>query len=176
MKSKIICEVEKCLGCRSCQIACALSHSGAESLAEAISRDSLPQYRLSIGFKDGVSIPNLCRHCDDAPCMDACKFEALVKEDGGGPVLLKVDLCKGCKKCVKACPYGVLRMTGEGKERKVVKCDFCIERLAKGKAPACVIACPTGALKFKEKGDAQKEPTDKSCKECLVEFVLADSI
>lgn len=170
MKGKIICEVEKCLGCKNCQLSCALSHSGAKTLGEAISMDSLPHYRLKIETRDGASIPNICRHCEDAPCIASCKFEALFREGPNAPVLVKLDLCKGCKKCVKACPYGVLKMTGEGKERKVVKCDFCIERLKRNEEPACVIACPTQALKFiQEEGQSGKEGL------CLVEFVAKGS-
>ncbi len=172
MRGKIICEIEKCLGCRNCQIACALSHSEAKSLAEAISLDSLPLCRLKIEPRTGGGgIPNLCRHCEDAPCIAECKFDALVRERPGGPVILKMDLCKGCKKCMKACTYGVLKMQGEGKNRKAVKCDFCIDRLAKGGEPACVIACPTRALKFIRIDEPEKVTSDKKGVECLVKVI-----
>lgn len=173
MKGKIVCEIEKCLGCRNCQIACALSHSGADSLTDAISLDSLPHYILKIESKEGISIPNLCRHCADAPCIAECKFDALYREGTGEPVLVKLELCKGCKKCVKVCPYGVLKMVGEGKERKVVKCDFCIDRLSKGEQPACVAACPTMALKFVKAKDFDKIGSEGKEKICLVEFIGA---
>lgn len=172
MKGKIICEIEKCLGCRNCQIACALSHSGTESLVEAISIDTLPSYRLKIeSTEGGSSIPVLCRHCKDAPCVAACKFEALVREEPGGPVILNVELCKGCKKCVKVCPYGVLKMKGEGKDKKVVKCDFCIDRQLKGDMPACVVACPTKALRFIKVEERDKVGVKGIKDEDLVEVI-----
>ena len=50
--------------------------------------------------------------------------------------------------CVQACPFGVITMSSEGKG--VLKCDLCIERLARGLEPACVSSCPTHALAFEE--------------------------
>jgi Fe-S-cluster-containing dehydrogenase component len=66
-------------------------------------------------------------------------------------VLFDEQRCIGCKMCVQACPFGVITMRPD--KKGVLKCDLCVERLARGEEPACVGACPTRALIF---GDEQK--------------------
>ena len=65
--------------------------------------------------------------------------------DKRGFVIPVRENCKGCKMCLKACPYDVPRFDSE---HKIVKCDGCSVRVAMGLEPACVRACNTGALKL----------------------------
>ena len=85
-----------------------------------------------------------CLHCEEAACLKACRFGAL-KRDERGFVIPVRENCKGCKLCLKACPYDVPRFDSEG---KIVKCDGCSVRVAMGLEPACIKACNTGALKL----------------------------
>jgi len=78
--------------------------------------------------------------------MMVCPTGAIHREGENEPVLFDHTRCIGCKMCVQACPFGMITMRLDGKG--VLKCDLCVERLAKGQEPACVVACPTGALVF----------------------------
>ena len=40
------------------------------------------------------------------------------------PVWIEIDLCNGCERCVKACPYGAVEMR-EGKARILARCTSC---------------------------------------------------
>jgi anaerobic carbon-monoxide dehydrogenase iron sulfur subunit len=140
-------DIERCLGCHSCELACAVEHSQSKKLSLAINESPPPGYRVNVITGDGVVGPLQCRHCEDAPCVIVCPSGALVKSDDG-PVLLKHELCVGCRLCLIACPFGVIYADAEGKA--VIKCDLCRERLMAGEDPACVSACPTKALRFCE--------------------------
>ena len=51
-------------------------------------------------------------------------------------VWVEVDLCSGCKRCVKACPYGAIEMQ-EGKAHVLDRCTAC---------GACLQVCKEQAL------------------------------
>jgi Fe-S-cluster-containing dehydrogenase component len=63
-----------------------------------------------------------------------------------GIVFVDESLCVGCKSCMLACPWGAPQWNPE--TRKVVKCDYCMDRLDQGLLPACVNNCTTGCLHF----------------------------
>lgn len=83
---------------------------------------------------------NVCRHCEDAECVDVCPSEALVIEDG--EVKFIQDECLGCMVCVDACPHGSI-FTHPDLEY-ILKCDLC-----EG-AMNCVKYCPFNALFLEE--------------------------
>jgi carbon-monoxide dehydrogenase iron sulfur subunit len=128
-------------------IECALAHTDAASLAEAIqSGDVQPRVHVEKGPVFGM--PLQCRHCEDAPCLSICPSDAIHRVSEGGPVLLDRDRCIGCKFCMIVCPFGVIDLSRDGKA--AVKCDLCIERTEAGEEPACVAACPVHGLKLRD--------------------------
>ncbi|GAB6076662.1 hypothetical protein JCM12825_15400 [Desulfurobacterium crinifex] len=137
---------KKCMGCRSCEIACAVEHSVNKTLFKAISEKPIPKPRLKVVVADSSKVPLRCQHCEDAPCIKVCPTKAIKKSEDGF-VILNANKCVGCLMCVRACcQSGHLKYEPEYKI--VLKCDLCIERLREGREPACVEACPTKALKF----------------------------
>jgi Fe-S-cluster-containing dehydrogenase component len=115
-----------------------------------------------------------CNHCDNPPCVRACPTKATFKRKDG-IVAMDYHRCIGCRFCMAACPYGMrsfnwrdprpfINKETYNKElptrmRGVVeKCNFCVERLAKGLQPACVEAAGyTGALVFGDLNDPHSE-------------------
>jgi carbon-monoxide dehydrogenase iron sulfur subunit len=148
VKGMLVISTEKCLGCRSCELACAVEHSQSRDLIKAIEEDSLPQYRLEVETAGDLTLPLQCRHCEDAPCVAVCPTHALEKLSPDSPVSLREDLCIGCKWCILVCPFGVIKLRRDRKA--IIKCDLCQQRTEEGREPACVEACPTGALTFVE--------------------------
>lgn len=147
---------ELCIGCRHCEVACAIEHAESKRLFDAIREEkkSLPRIHVEVGV-NYLTFPNRCRHCDPAPCMQVCPTEALIRDAATGSVLVLYDRCIGCAVCAMACPFGIIHFQGVHQlyfDRKVnAKCDNCIERQREGRIPACAEACKTGALEF---GDA----------------------
>jgi len=116
--------------------------------------------------------PVLCNHCDDPPCVRVCPTDATWKREDDGLVMMDWHRCIGCRYCMAACPYGsrsfnwidprpyIKHLNPDFPTRTkgvVEKCDFCAERLAKGRQPACVEACPEKALLFGDVKDQKSE-------------------
>jgi len=147
----IVVNINKCLACKSCEIACALAHSKSKVLQEAVAESPRPQSRVAVEPAGEFGIPMQCRHCEDAPCISVCPTAAIHRDEVNAPVLIDKERCIGCGYCLMVCPFGVIDITRDSKA--VVKCDLCIERTKVGEEPACVSGCPTGALQFCELTD-----------------------
>ncbi len=149
MKQIIAIDIEKCVGCHSCQIACALAHSDAKTLFEAAQQEPPVQSRISVLLAGNTPVAVQCRHCDDPPCVEKCPTDAMQKRDSDGVVTVDSELCTACKVCIKVCPlgeFGVISISRDEEAETIIKCDMCVERIGRGLLPACVEACPTGAL------------------------------
>jgi Fe-S-cluster-containing dehydrogenase component len=124
----------------------------------------------TVAFK-GTPVLLLCNHCDKPPCVRVCPTKATWKREDG-VVMMDWHRCIGCRYCMAACPYGsrsfnwvdprpaIARMNSEFPTRTkgvVEKCNFCEERLGKGKLPACVEACPQKAMAFGDLSVADSE-------------------
>ncbi|MBO8182118.1 MAG: 4Fe-4S binding protein [Archaeoglobus sp.] len=139
-------DIDLCLGCKTCEIACAIEHSDGKDLFSAVLQKTKPY--MDVVYV-GIPVPMNCRHCDNAPCLEVCPTNAISRDDG--PVIIDTSKCIGCRSCVIVCPYGAIRL-----ERVAFKCDQCNERLANGLLPACVEACPVNALKFERAEEISK--------------------
>ncbi len=133
MKS-ITVNIEKCTGCRLCELACSLKNSGECNPAAAMIQ--------VVGFDELFSVPMMCFQCDDPPCASICPTGAIMRNAATGAVAVVKQKCMGCKLCVTVCPFGNISFSSV--KRVAVKCDLC------GGEPECVTFCPTRALEFKE--------------------------
>jgi len=153
MQKEVLIRYERCLGCRSCEIACAVAHSPEKNLFAAVNTAPPPKKRLFVEQAEDKKIPFVCRHCEEAYCIDACVSGAMHRTPDGIVTNVGERPCVGCWMCVMVCPYGVIQ--AEDHKREALKCDRnCLNETG---TPACVAACPTRALVF--------EPVDKFSKE-----------
>jgi carbon-monoxide dehydrogenase iron sulfur subunit len=159
---EIFVRLDRCMGCHSCEMACAVSHSEAKSVYAAMTETPRPKPRLYVEAvaPDARAVPILCRHCEDAPCMHACIAGAISRSDAG-VVFTDKDKCIGCWTCVMVCPYGVIGRHME--ELKAYRCDRCPDL----DIPACVSACPSKALVFRSADDFSREARRTAAKELL---------
>jgi Fe-S-cluster-containing dehydrogenase component/DMSO reductase anchor subunit len=133
----------KCIGCRSCEVACNEQNGNPASIhwrrigeIEGGSWPLTSRFYLSMG----------CNHCLSADCLRGCPVDAYTKDPITGIVLHSAEACIGCQYCVWNCPYSVPQFNAE---RGVVgKCDMCHGRLTAGLEPACVNACPENAIEI----------------------------
>ncbi|MCK4374585.1 MAG: 4Fe-4S dicluster domain-containing protein, partial [Candidatus Brocadiae bacterium] len=68
----VVVDVGRCLGCRSCELACAKAHAGLDDIVEAILSDAPLKPRVRVVEVDGRLVPVQCRHCEDPPCVAVC--------------------------------------------------------------------------------------------------------
>jgi Fe-S-cluster-containing dehydrogenase component/DMSO reductase anchor subunit len=132
--------MEACVGCHSCEAACAeqngLPPGTAWRRVGEIEGGEFPHTRR---FHLSMS----CNHCLEPACLIGCPTNAYVKLDNG-VVDHRADECIGCQYCTWNCPYSVPVFQPD--RRIVTKCDMCLPRLDAGLEPACVGACPTKAI------------------------------
>jgi DMSO reductase iron-sulfur subunit len=133
----------KCIGCRSCEIACSEQNGNPADI-----------HWRRVGELEGGIYPETqrtylsmgCNHCLSADCLKGCPVDAYTKDPATGIVLHSAEACIGCQYCVWNCPYSVPQFNPE---RGVVgKCDMCRDRLLDGREPACVNACPENAIQI----------------------------
>ncbi len=152
MNRFIIADASKCIGCRTCEVACVVSHQENQDCAALTPQSFQPRIHVIKGIN--VSTATMCRQCEDAPCTNVCPNGAINRDNGCVHVMQA--LCIGCKTCVVACPYGamevvlkpVVRNSGaglnvQGEKAEAHKCDLCFHRET---GPACVEVCPTNAI------------------------------
>jgi formate dehydrogenase iron-sulfur subunit len=93
---------------------------------------------------------DVCKHCTNAGCLDACPTGALIRTEYQ-TVVLQADVCNGCGYCVPACPFGVVDR--DPVDGRAGKCTLCYDRLQDGLEPACAKACPTDSIQFGPYGE-----------------------
>ena len=108
----MVIDLDKCVGCQACSIACKAENNVPFGSPEeqkrridiywhkviAVSNGKYPTASLDI-------IPMPCMHCDDAPCIEVCPAKATYHREDG-IVMQNFRRCIGCKYCIVACPYG----------------------------------------------------------------------
>jgi carbon-monoxide dehydrogenase iron sulfur subunit len=160
-------DIEKCMACKSCEIACAVEHSKAKELVGALAESPRPRARVTLEAAEGMAIPLQCRQCEDAPCIHVCPTKAIIRVDENQPVTIDDKQCIGCRWCVLACPFGVI--TIDENSKVAFKCDMCMERQKEGELPACVSACPTKALELKEISEIASSKRKKAARNLVEE-------
>ena len=184
----MVMDLRKCIGCRACTVACKSENNVSLGRFRTVI-----QHKMIGTFPNvtKVNLPLMCNHCtsnkEDAsakvpPCVKICpeypgERQTYVTPEGkkiryrggatyrrpDGLILVDVEKCIGCGKCIDGCPYGVrsfdpFTKAGKKPEKQAVdKCDFCKHRIDNGVEPACVNTCQGRARIFGDLNDPESE-------------------
>ena len=78
-----------------------LAAAALETLPAQASRRRRPELDKWIFMSD------VCKHCTNAGCLDACPTGALIRTEFE-TVIVQPDVCNGCGYCIPSCPFGVI--------------------------------------------------------------------
>ena len=136
MATALTVNLDKCTGCRSCELACSFKHYGEYNPAKS-------NIHVSIYTEKAFYVPMVCTQCSKPFCGEVCPTGAISASEANGAYVVLVDRekCVGCKMCTLACPFGAITYQSEG---YVQKCDLCEGN------PECVTFCVPEALEFKD--------------------------
>ena len=145
-------DTTKCeAGCTDCVTACN-TENGLDPRPTPTSSQWIRKIEIK-EVKTGrqASVPVMCQHCAEPPCVDVCPTGASFKR-ADGIVLVDRHSCIGCRYCMMACPYKARSFVHEPlTDQKpdvprgkgcVESCTLCVHRIDKGdKTTACAEAC-----------------------------------
>lgn len=159
-----------CIGCKACEVACkewntlpaddigltghSYDNTGALSATtwrhvafiEKISSNGMGRATAMPPFQSNwLMMSDVCKHCANAPCLEACPTGALFRTEYD-TVVVQQDICNGCGYCVPSCPFGVVDLNML--DGKAHKCTLCYDRMHGGLEPACAKSCPTDSIQF----------------------------
>ena len=130
--------------------------------------DGLPNPQSAIGDPQSedpfrwVFLSDVCKHCEEAGCLEACPTGSIVRTEVGS-VLVQNDVCNGCGYCVVSCPFGVIDRRPEPLPDAggAFKCTFCYDRQKSGLVPACAKVCPTESIVFGRLDDLRARAAER---------------
>jgi len=128
---RLFIDLDICSSCKECKVVCSYFFH--------------PQNNGVVSLREYATFATLCRHCEDAPCVNACYRQALERASDGHLKRYRMR-CTSCKSCTIACPFGVIL------EDLIPyldsHCDYCLGSSVG--VPSCVESCPKGAVRFEE--------------------------
>ncbi len=137
----IVTDLNRCVGCLSCSVACKYVNElapgdfwlkvfrrGPNPINEGDQYPNVEMYYLPVG----------CQHCINPQCVAVCPTGASQKREDG-TIQIDKQRCIGCQFCVMACPYNVRHLNEV--EGVVEKCTMCEQRIQTGDLPECVRQC-----------------------------------
>lgn len=150
----VLVDTTRCLGCRSCEYACAEANGLPEPEEDPVFENErkTTEAQLSVVNRYNtdageVFVKKQCMHCNQPACAAACLTRAMKKMEEG-PVIWHEDKCMGCRFCMISCPFDIPKFEYKSAVPKIQKCKLCWDRLKEGKQPACVENCPNEVLLF----------------------------
>jgi Fe-S-cluster-containing hydrogenase component 2 len=128
---RLFIDLDICNKCVECRVSCIYLYH--------------PQNNGITSLREYATFATICRHCEEAPCVNSCYHNALERASDGHIKRYKMR-CTSCKSCTVACPFGVIFQ--DFIPYLDSKCDYCASQV--DKTPECAVSCPEKAIKVME--------------------------
>lgn len=161
MQLGIVTDLNRCVGCLACSVACKMENNVAigSYYNKVLRIGPNPKYPgAQFPEVEMYFLPLGCQHCKNPACVKVCPTGASAKRADGSVQIDKAK-CIGCQLCVKACPYGVRYLNPDS--NVVEKCTLCSQLTSQGKVPMCVSDCTGRARFFGDLDDPKSLPNQK---------------
>jgi anaerobic carbon-monoxide dehydrogenase iron sulfur subunit len=129
-------DIEKCVGCKTCEEVCSLKNTGR--VQPARSRIKVIKYEKRGEYHN--YLPMVCQQCTTPLCMEACPTNAISRSEETGAMVVDEKACVGCRVCNMACPIGGISI--DPVSNVAFKCELC------DGDPECVKYCDAEAITY----------------------------
>ncbi|MBK9709676.1 MAG: cyclic nucleotide-binding domain-containing protein [Acidobacteria bacterium] len=104
----LVMDMEMCVRCGNCSMACHQVHGQSRLLRRGIHITRPESLKAGSGFQSMLA-PSVCMHCKDPECLTGCPTGAIGRFPGG-QVDIDHKTCIGCADCATQCPYNAISM------------------------------------------------------------------
>lgn len=124
MKRGWVIDLEKCIGCNSCTIACKQHNAQPDGTWwNRVFTPGSTEHLTPPEKGKEYFLPVTCQHCANPPCVKVCPVDATYSAEDG-VVLIDFERCIGCRYCISACPYGVRQFNWEDPKKTIEKAGY----------------------------------------------------
>ena len=128
---RLFIDLDICNSCAECRVSCDYFYH--------------PQNNGISSLREYATFATICRHCEEAPCVNSCYHNALERAPDGHIKRYKMR-CTSCKCCSVACPFGIIFQ--DFIPYLDSSCNYCLGRSTE--LPKCAASCPEKAIEIKE--------------------------
>jgi len=194
MRVACLVDTTRCIGCRSCQVACKQAHGlEAEETkffaagggyqnppgVSAYTRTYVSNHEVKTadGRLKWVFVKRQCMHCAEMRCAEVCA-PVVFHRTPTGVVAHEADKCIGCSACIDECPFGALAIDyWKVDTPHLRKCDFCLTRQTAKIDEVLLNGKPlSGAALARHKSSFQTPACAKACPADAIQFGPRDRL
>jgi len=128
---RLFIDLDICTKCEECTVCCGYFYH--------------PQNNGVASLREYATFATICRHCEEAPCVNSCYHDALERSSDGHLKRYKMR-CTSCKSCSVACPFGII--FHDFIPYLDSKCDYCVGKAAE--LPKCLTSCAGNAIEVRD--------------------------
>ncbi|MFO7766823.1 MAG: 4Fe-4S dicluster domain-containing protein [Pelovirga sp.] len=119
----MVIDLHKCTSCGACGLGCK-TENNTDDRADGQTHNWADYHHSATGTFPNVSyetLPVLCNHCTNAPCVTACPVTPkAMHKNAKGMTMHNEERCIGCRACQNACPYSSMDVAGDEAQYSVI--------------------------------------------------------
>lgn len=119
----MVIDLHKCTSCGACGLGCK-TENNTDDRADGQTYNWADYHHSTTGTFPNVNyqtLPVLCNHCTNAPCVAACPVTPkAMHKNSKGITIHNEERCIGCRACQNACPYSSMDVESDDVQYSVI--------------------------------------------------------